>query len=239
MLKNLIIIVIAFISVRCFAETGNEMLHKLDGMRSLDFDTSFIVEIQDVTGTKTQTTKYKVYDKSSKMSRVETIFPERQSGRKLLMKDDDLWLFTPDIKRPTRVSMQQRLTGEVSNGDIARTNFAGDYEAEVQGKEKVLDQDTYHLRLKKKRADVTYSAIDFWISQKDFAPVKADFKTDSGKTLKTALYSGPKVFFGHKLYTKIEITSALNKAQKSILNFTNYKKEKFDESFFNKESLNN
>jgi outer membrane lipoprotein-sorting protein len=93
------------------AETPNEMIRKSDKLRSFDTDISFVAEVQDFKGANVQTSKYKVFNKGTKMSLVETIFPERQTGRKLLMKDEDLWLFTPDIKRPTRVSMQQRLTG--------------------------------------------------------------------------------------------------------------------------------
>lgn len=221
------------------ADTGGQMLTKSDSMRFIEDPLSFSVEVQDIKGGNTQKTKYKVYTKGKKLSRVETIFPERQAGRKMLMKDDDLWLFTPDIKRPTRVSMQQRLTGEVANGDIVRTNFADDYEATVKGEEKVEGQDTIRLELKQKRPEVTYPAIDFWVSKKEYAPVRADFKTAGGKSLKVAVYTEPKMFFGHKIYTKIEITNALNKTQKSILNFSGYKKESLDESFFNKESLNN
>lgn len=221
------------------AETANEMVSKSDKLRFIEEPTSFLVEVQDIKGSTTQKTKYKVYTKGSKSSRVETIFPERQAGRKMLMKEDDLWLFTPDIKRPTRVSMQQRLTGEVANGDIVRTNFADDYEATLKGEEKVEGQDTVHLFLKQKRPEVTYPAIDLWLSKKDFGPVRADFKTAGGKSLKVAIYLEPKIFLGHKVFTKIEITNALNKTQKSILNFSGYKKESLDESFFNKESLNN
>jgi hypothetical protein len=77
------------------------------------------------------------------------------------------------------------------------------------------------------------------VAKKDFAPIRAAFKTESGKNLKTADYKEPKSFLNRSLITKIEIASALNKNQKSILIFKNYKKEKLDESFFNKESLNN
>lgn len=233
------VLILTTFSLMTYAQTPSEIIRKSDKMRSFDTDVSFTAEVQDIKAGKTQTTKYRVYNKGTKMSRVETTFPERQVGRKLLMKEEDLWIFTPDIKRPTRVSMQQRLTGEVANGDIARTNFADDYDAEVKGDEKILNQDAIHLLLKKKRPDVTYPAIDFWVSKKDYAPIKADFKTEGGKILKTGLYSDPKMIFNTKIYTKLEITNALNKTQKSILTTTGYKKEKLDESFFNKESLNN
>ena len=49
----------------------------------------------------------------------------------MLMKDYDMWLFTPNIKKPLRISLEQKLTGEVSYGDIAKTNYAEDYNAKL------------------------------------------------------------------------------------------------------------
>lgn len=218
---------------------ANQIIKTVDDRREIKYDTSFIVDVQDVRGSDVQRTKYKVFNKGMKMSRVETLYPERQAGRKLLMKNDDLWLFTPDIKRPTRVSLQQKLTGEVANGDIVRTSFFDDYTAALTGEEKIQNVLCYRLALTKKREEVTYAAVDLWVSKKDFAPVKADFKTANGKSLKTALYSKPITVLNSRQYTKVEITSSLDAKQKSILNFSAYKKETLDESFFNKESLNN
>jgi outer membrane lipoprotein-sorting protein len=221
------------------APSGDEIVLKADEMRYINADVSFKVEVNDLKSGKSQKTVFKVFAKGAAMSRVETIFPERQAGRKLLMTDDALWLFTPDIKRATRVSMQQKLTGEVANGDIARTNFSKDYGAELKGEVKLDGKDAYFLSLKKKRDDVTYAAIDYWVAKGTFVPLKAIFKTEGGKDLKTAIYKDLKPFLKKKLISKMEIVSTLNSNQKSILIFGSYKKEKLDESFFNKESLNN
>jgi outer membrane lipoprotein-sorting protein len=210
--------------------SADEIVIKADNMRYVDADVSFKVEVNDFKSDKKQRTVFKVFAKGASMSRIETIFPERQAGR---------WLFTPDIKRPTRVSMQQRLTGEVANGDIARTNFSKDYSAELKGEVKLDGKDSYLLSLKKKRDDVTYAAIDYWVAKGSYAPLKAVFKTEGGKDLKTAEYKALKPFLKQKLISRIEIVSALNSKQKSILIFGFYKKEKLDASFFNKESLNN
>ena len=222
-----------------FALSGLEIVKRADQLRFINTDNSYLVEVNDFRGSSVQKTKYKVFSTGTHSSLVETTFPERQAGRKLLMKEDDLWFYTPDIKRPTRVSLQQKLTGEVANGDIARTNFGDDYSVEIKGKEKLDGVDSYHLVLKKKKDEVTYPEIEYWVNQATFVPLKAIFKSDGGKPLKTAIYKDLKVFFGHKILTKIEIVNAINKNQKSILTFTGYKKENINESFFNKESLNN
>lgn len=234
-----LLLLVAGVPLPSFALGGAAIVQKADRMRYIDGDVSFFVEVTDHRGSNVQKSKYKVFSKGSLMSRVETILPERQFGRKMLMKDNDLWFYSPDIKRATRISMQQRLTGEVANGDLARTNFGGDYSAEVKGEEVIDNVKTIHLSLKKLKDDVTYSGVEYWVSANGYMPIKAIFKSDSGKNLKVATYSNPKPVLGQKLISKIEIVNAFNKNQKSILIFTGYRKEKLSESFFNKESLNN
>ena len=116
-------------------------------------------------------TTYKVISKDAVMSLVDTIAPQRQKGRKLLMIQNDLWFFTPDIKRPARVSFQQKLTGEVANGDISRTNFAGDYNATIVKTDKIKGRTAWVLDLKAARTGVTYAAIKYWVEQKTFMPI--------------------------------------------------------------------
>lgn len=234
-----IFVTTAFLSLQVMAVDVADIIKKADNFRYIPDDISFTVEVTDKKASEVQNSRYRVFSKGSKYSRVETTFPERQAGRKLLMRDDDLWFYTPDIKRPTRVSMQQKLTGEVANGDIARTNFAEDYNGELKGEEKVNNVAAYKIYLTKKRDGVTYPAIDYWVAKSDFRPLKATFKTDSGKNLKTAIYKDPKKTLGRNILSRMDITSEISKNQQSILIFKNYKKETLDESFFNKESLNN
>src|SRR3982751_4578258 len=70
--------------------------------------------------------KYRVLSKGNENSLVMTTEPASERGQILLMKGRDLWIFMPDISQPIRLSMSQRLTGQVANGDLARANFAGD-----------------------------------------------------------------------------------------------------------------
>lgn len=40
-------------------------------------------------------------------------------------------MFMPDVSQPVRLSLAQRLTGQVANGDLARANFASDYHPKI------------------------------------------------------------------------------------------------------------
>ena len=105
-----------------------EIIRAADLARFPEGDVSCTVLVKDYQGKELlRENTYQVFSRGADESLVQTISPERLKGHKLLMKEDDLWLYTPDTKRPTRVSLQQKLTGEVANGDLSRTRFAKDY----------------------------------------------------------------------------------------------------------------
>ncbi len=238
-LKFTLPLVTFFLLSEAFAGTSaQDLVIKADEGRMPPGNITFQSSVEDFeNGTSVRETRYKVLNKGGEKSLVETIFPERQAGRKLLMDEDNLWFYTPDIKRPARVSMQQKLTGEVANGDLARTNFSGDYEASLGGKETVGGKETYRLNLKAKNTGVTYSKIDYWVGVKDRLPMKAVFYAVSGKVLKSAEYTEVKNVLGKKCVTKTVFTDFIDKGRRSILIYSGHKRSKFTSATFSKEAL--
>lgn len=51
----------------------------------------------------------------------------RNNGRRLLMRGDKAWLFTPGTTHPVPLSANQRLAGGASYAEVARVRFATDY----------------------------------------------------------------------------------------------------------------
>lgn len=214
---------------------ANEIVKKADLKRGLgNVSHSFNVTISN------QDEKKEVYSVSFRdvnASLTEQTSPERARGRKLLMKEYDIWLFTPDIKKPLRISLEQKLTGEVSNGDIAKTNYAEDYDATLLGVEKKDNNEVYKLELKAKNKKVTYGRIEYTVSKKDFMPIDATFFALSGKPLKSAQFSDFKQIQGTSRATKMVIRDYLQKNKFSTMVFSDHKITKFDDSIFNKDSL--
>ena len=54
-------------------------------------------------------------------------------GKIMLSDWYDLWFYTPELRRPIPISRQQRLLGQISNGDVIVTNFEYGYNAELVG----------------------------------------------------------------------------------------------------------
>src|ERR1700736_6242837 len=100
------------------------------------------------------------------------------------MLGDVLWIYLPDTRRPVRMTPLERLTGQASNGDVGRTNYAYDYDALYLRSEKVGDTECHVLELTAKRKGSTYHKIEYWLRGGAPRPGKAEFYLTSGKNTK-------------------------------------------------------
>lgn len=176
---------------------------------------------------------YKVYSQDQDSLAVQT-FPERSADRKLLMKDEDLWLYTPGIKKPIRIGLDQRLVGDVSNGDILRTRFKEDYKAEpLESKDKEV---TY--RLLKNSRSATYAEIRYTLDRRTHRPLRAEFYAASGLLLKSAAYRKFRKIGGETLCVEIQIVDAQTQ-RISTITYEGHRKYEFSDDFFNKDRVVN
>jgi len=118
----------------------------------------------------------------------ETLEPARSKGGKLLQVERNMWLMRPGLSKPIPISPRQRMSGQASNGDIAATNYAGDYDAQLSGEEAVDGEPCHVLELTAKHKRATYDRIRYWVSIKRTVAVKAEFYSLSGKLLKSARF---------------------------------------------------
>ena len=118
----------------------------------------------------------------------ETLEPARFKGSKLLQVGRNMWLTRPGLSKPIPISPRQRMSGQASNGDIAATNYAGDYDALMGGTETLDGEACYLLDLNAKHKRTTYDRIRYWVSVKRGVGLKAEFYSVSGKLLKSARF---------------------------------------------------
>jgi outer membrane lipoprotein-sorting protein len=146
------------------------------------------VRITNFEGDKSDEVKlYEVSQKGTEKTYVEFMSP-REKGQHLLMLGDDMWVYLPDTSRPVRITPLERLSGDASNGDIARTNYAADYTPVFVRTEKAGTEECNVLELTAKRKGATYQRILFWVRVEDARPVKAEFYLTSGKHIKSATF---------------------------------------------------
>ena len=177
---------------------------------------------------------FEVFVKGIGRSFVKFIAPPRNVGRSLLGLGRDLWIYLPEAGKPVRIPFSNRLVGQVANGDIARTDYAGDYDATLLGEESVGDVVCHVLDLKAKTKEVTYEAIKYWVSKDRRLPVKAEFYAGTGTLLKTGVFDNYKEIAGHLLVTRLTLIDAIRKDKKSVLDYGGITIRDLPDKYFDK-----
>jgi outer membrane lipoprotein-sorting protein len=188
-------------------------------------------------GQVTDARKYKVMSKGNENTIALVTEPASDRGQALLMRGRDLWIFLPNVSQPVRLSLSQRLTGQVANGDIARANFSGDYTPRVLRTEKVGGDDLYVLELTAVDRGVTYNKVLYWVKQSNSHPVKAEFYSLSDRLLKTARYEEFKPLAGRPRPARIVMQDALRKGEESVLEYSDMKLRDLPDKMFSKDYL--
>jgi hypothetical protein len=153
------------------------------------------------------------------------------------MKARDLWVFLPNVSQPVRLSLAQRLTGQVANGDLARANFAGDYNPRLLRTE-TLDGAKYNvLELTAVDRGVTYQRVLYWVRESDSAPHRAEFYSASNRLLKTCTYEQFEKMLGRMRPTRLVMTDALHADEKSVLSYSGMKLRDLPDKVFTKDYL--
>jgi outer membrane lipoprotein-sorting protein len=153
--------------------------------------------------------------------------PQRDSGKLILRNGNDLWFYDPSNKARVRLSPQQRLLGQASNGDVVTVNLAKDYDAALLAEEDVQDGErktrrSHKLGLKAAAPGATYSSIELWVDADNDRPLKARFYAESGQLLKTAYYRRFQSQLGVERPTETVIIDGLNPQSVTIMRFTDY-----------------
>jgi len=160
-------------------------------------------------------------------SLVRFVQPARDAGKLILKNGNDMWFYDPASKASVRLSPQQRLMGQASNGDVATVNLSKDYRASLAGEEEVVDGErrkrrAYKLSLEAAVADVTYPRIDMWVDADTSQPLKARFYAESARLLKTAYYRRFQPQLGANRPTETVIIDGLYPQSVTLMRFSDY-----------------
>jgi outer membrane lipoprotein-sorting protein len=232
---GLALVLLLLLPVVAFAQDAAEIVRKADLVRAPVESFIWDVTITTYEGSKAPTVNgFEVYVKGVSKTFVKFVSPARNVGRSLLGLDRDLWIYLPDAGKPVRIPLSQRLVGQVANGDVARTNYSGDYTATLAGSERVDGVDCYVLALKAKSKEITYAAIKYWVAKETFHPVKAEFYAGTGTLLKTGTFEEYKESGGRLRPTRLTLVDAIRKDVKSTMDFGNIRIRDLPDKYFNK-----
>ena len=160
-------------------------------------------------------------------SLVRFALPARDAGKLMLKNGNDMWLYDPATQASVRLSPQQRLLGQASNGDVATVNLAKDYRATLVGEEDIRDGErrarkAYKLALTAVTPAVTYASVEIWIDIENMRPLKARFFAESTRLLKTVYYRRFQNQLGAERPTETVIIDGIDPQSVTLMRFSDY-----------------
>jgi len=213
-----------------------EVLAKADEARGNIEGIEWEIDINSIEAGRPQERLLKVTARSFN-SLAEFLAPANVRGQKILMLDRNMWFVKPGLSKAVPISPRQKLLGGAANGDIASTNYAGDYKVVQASEDTFNGEPCYLLDLNAVDKKATYDRIKYWISKERVAGVKAEFYTVSGKLFKTATFEyehtvdiggSPRPFI-----SKMVITSAVIKEDVTTMDYRKVAFRKVPDSMFN------
>lgn len=230
------------------APNATEILAASDAIRNPGRPFSVTVTLTEFQGGKQVDTSTLVsYSRTQQAggqfaSLIKFVLPARDAGKLMLKNGNDLWFYDPVSKASVRLSPQQRLLGQASNGDVATVNFAKDYTAASLGVEEVMDGErqtrkAHKLVLTAAAPDVTYASIEMWVDVDTNRPLKARFFAESSRLLKTAYYRRFQQQLGVERPTETVIIDGLNPQSVTLMRFSDYAARAIPETWLQRDYL--
>jgi len=175
-------------------------------------------------------------------SLIRFVLPARDAGKLMLKNGNDMWFYDPTSKASVRLSPQQRLLGQASNGDVATVNLAKDYTATLAGEEEIkngerITRKAYKLALKAAAPDATYASINMWVDAENNRPIKARFYAESSRLLKTAYYRRYQPQLGAERPTETVIIDGLDPKSVTIMRFSDYVSRNIPDTWMQRDFL--
>jgi hypothetical protein len=218
------------------SENIDQILQRVDQFRGLQKDHQSNLTIEIMEGDAPQTSSsymVRVHPESpSRSVLLRSLTPEVERGNLILSRSSEMWILTRKTSRAIPISVQQRLLGDASIGDILNVDFQGRYQGSVADSGQFL-----FLDLQAKTPDAVYERIQMRIRPRDGRPIQANFLTRSGRLLKTMRYRGFVRTNNQEIASLLEIHDALHTLQWTRVRFAQFQPVKFPPGMFDKNNL--
>ncbi len=229
------------------APSADEILAASDAIRNPGKSFSLTVTLTEFQNgkqvdTSTLTSYSRTQPSGQFASLVRFVLPARDAGKLMLKNGNDMWFYDPTNKASVRLSPQQRLLGQASNGDVATVNLSKDYKPTLAGEEEVQDGErkkrkAYKLALAAVSPDVTYASIEMWVDTENSRPIKARFFAESQRLLKTVYYRKFQPQLGAERPTESVIIDGLDPQSVTLMRFSDYAMRTIPENWMQRDYL--
>ncbi len=146
---------------------------------------------------------------------VEFLSPEREKGKRVLMIGDSMWMGSPGVSRPVRLSGKDSFMGtSFTNDDVMNFTKADDYEARLLSS----DADGWTLELLARKKSLPYPRV---IAEVDraYLPVRLVMFTLSGQEAKRIEFGDVRSFEGKLRPSTMTVSDAMTAGNRTIVGF--------------------
>ena len=228
--------------------TANEIMEGIDRVRNPGQPYRVVMALTEYANGKPRDRDgLIIYAKQDAQSRqfsnlVRYAEPPRDAGKMVLFKGKDLWFYDPNSKASIRISPQQRLMGQASEGDVLSVNLARDYTAKIVGDETLQDadhnnRDCWHLDMIATTPEAVYNHVEYWAERGTYHPIKGKFYSDSGRLLKIAYYHNYREQAGELRPAQVILIDAVNSSLATTIDYSDYRFQDIPESWLQRDYL--
>ena len=169
----------------------------------------------------------------------ETLKPARRRGQLLITLKGNMWFYRPGLSKPVPISKRQKLLGLATNGDIASTNYAENYEILNSNRALTDNEECIVFDLKAKVTNAAYRRVKYWVSLHRQVGIKTEFYSTNGKKLlksATMEYDNKitdKAAGQHLFISRIAIKDELMSKGKTVMEFSPPDLQPYSPDLFN------
>ena len=224
-----VVVSVASVLSAVAADDSAKILQAADNARGDKAGVTFAVAVADKGASDSLTVQSKLSD----FLAVYTA-PAKIVGKKLLMKELNMWFKDPKATKAVPISPRERLLGGASYGDIASAGWSVNYTVESQKESKVDGKDCIVFQLKAKSDKCVYDKIALTVDKASSQAVMADYESVTGKVLKKAMFEYANKLGERAFISKMTIEEGKDK---TTLTYTAIKGGDVSNDIFSPDSL--
>lgn len=173
---------------------------------------------------------------------IRYVSPSADAGKIILMDGQVMWFYDPATGATIRISPQQRLTGQASNGDALTVNLAEDYQAQSATRETVVNADRVEcacwlLNMVAANDRAVYARLEHWVDAQTSMPVKTKYYVDSGRLLKIAYYRTYESVLGGTRPMEVIILDQVDARLATKMRFADFQAADIPDAWFQRDYL--
>ncbi len=218
-----------------FSLTADELLEKVDTVRAPKRSESLIQMRNYLSEDREITYKLRVVTERKKATYLEILEPAREAGRKFLLIENDIWMYTPEVGKSIRLSARDKFLGsEFSNSDLMESSYEKNFKASF------IDsvRNYYLLEIEGKSREAPYKRITMKVRKSNFIPSELQYYTMSGRLFREMSMDSIKIFEGQPYATYLKMSNVLSAKSYTEVKILSFKSlSKIPPSLFKPENL--